>query len=320
MNFRRLRDTLILFALMLGCATSGGAAEPIRHRFLALDFWHGKLFHVDQFDPTKNWDMPWGGGVKDLQLIGQGRLMISASDGYVIYDLAERTKQSEFHNRDLAGVVTARRRADGSTWLGANTKQGVTIFAVNAAGQIERKLDVPALKTLRMMRFTPENTLLLTEFDGVAEITLESSTPAEQRIVRRFKLPRPRNAYMALKSADGFYWVAGGYAHALFQYRADGTLLRTFEAEQPTGFTNWFYAGFQLLANGHIVQANWTGHSEKDFKEGWKAVEFDGEGKIVWHWHASREQVGSINGLIILDDLDPARLNDDTHGVLRPMK
>jgi hypothetical protein len=123
---------------------------------------------------------------------------------------------------------------------------------------------------------------------------------------------------MALKSTDGTCWVAGGYAHALYQYRADSTLLRTFEADQPPGFSNWFYAGFQLLKNGHVVQANWTGHNEKDFKEGWKAVEFDRDGKVVWHWHAPREQVGSINGLIILDDLDPALLNDDVYGVLQP--
>jgi hypothetical protein len=306
--------------LALGFIPSAGAEEMIRHRFLALDFWHATLHHVDQLDPAKSWVMPSGGGVKDMQLIGQGRLMISAADGYVVYDLAGRKKLTEHHDPELAGTVTARRRPDGSTWLGTNAKQGVTIFAVGPSGQVERRLRVPGLKTLRLMRFTPENTLLLAELSGAAEITLDPSAAEEQRIVRRFQLPRPRNAYMALKSADGTCWVAGGYTHALYQYRADATLLRTFEADQPPGFSNWFYAGFQLLQNGHVVQANWTGHNEKDFKEGWKAVEFDRDGRVVWHWQAPREQVGSINGLIILDDLDPALLNDDVYGVLRPEK
>ena len=298
MSFRRISRTTILLGLTAGLVQSAGAAETIRHRFLALDFWHGKLYHVDQFDLSKNWEMPTGGGVKDMQLVGQGRLMISAGDGYVVYDLAVRKKVAEWHNPDVVGTVTARQCPDGSTWLGANSKNGVTIFEVNLSGRIARRVTVPGLKTLRMMRFTPENTLLLTELDGATEITLDSSRPEATRILRRFKLPRPRNAYMALKSADGTSWVAGGYAHVLCQYQADGTLLRTLEADQPRGFSNWFYAGFQMLKNGHIVQANWTGHSENDFREGWKAVEFDPDGKVVWHWHVPREQAGSINGLM----------------------
>ena len=315
MNVCRVLRTTIVLGLAAGFVASAGAAETIGHRFLALDFWHGKLYHVDQLDPARNWELPTGGGVKDMQLVGQGRLMISAGDGYVVYDLAKESRRVA-----QPGTVRNGHRPPPSGRLdvaGPNSKKGVTIFAVSPSGQIVRRVSVPGLKTLRMMRFTAEGTLLLTELEGASEITLDASTPAEKRIVRQFKLPRPRNAYMALQSADGSYWVAGGYAHALYQYRADGRLLRSFEADQPPGFSNWFYAGFQMLKNGHVVQANWTGHSEKDFKEGWKVVEFDRGGKVVWHWHVPREQAGTINGLIVLDDLDPALPADDAEGVLR---
>ena len=156
--------------------------------------------------------------------------------------------------------------------------------------------------------------------EGATEATPDAGVPDDKRIVCRFKLPRDRNAYMALAAADGTYWVAGGYAHALYQYAADGHLLRSFEAPQPPGLVNHFYAGFQMLPDGHIVQANWTGHSAKDFKEGWKLIEFDAQGQVVWHWHVPCEQAGTINNVIVLDHLDPAVFNDDAGGILGPRK
>jgi hypothetical protein len=74
-----------------------------------------------------------------------------------------------------------------------------------------------------------------------------------------------------------------------------------------------------MLKNGHIVQANWTGHGSKDSAKGVQIVEFDAEGKIVWQWHDA-EMAGTIHGLIVLDDLDPKVLNDDGSSVLGPAK
>jgi hypothetical protein len=62
MNVRRILGTIVLLSLSLGFIEAASAEETIRHRFLALDFWHGKLYHVDQFDPSQSWEMPWGGG------------------------------------------------------------------------------------------------------------------------------------------------------------------------------------------------------------------------------------------------------------------
>jgi len=304
--------------LLISCASlMAHAQEPaLQHRFLALDFWKGKVYHVDQANPSHNWEMPWGGGVRDWQLVGQNRLLISSNDGYSVYDLGSRRKVEDLHNRAFNGVTTVRRRPDGTTWLGANQGTNICVYVLDATNAISRKITIGGIRYLRMMRFTPENTALLTEWDGATEITLKPETPDSQRILRRFKLPRGQKAYMTLKSSDGTYWLAGGYAHGLFQYKPDGTLIRTLEAAQPEGFSNYFYAGFQALKNGHFVQANWTGHGERDFKEGWKLIEFDSEGKVVWHWHMPREQAGSINGVLVLDNLDTTALNDDTAGVL----
>ncbi|MCX6880336.1 MAG: hypothetical protein NTW21_41995 [Verrucomicrobia bacterium] len=96
------------------------------------------------------------------------------------------------------------------------------------------------------------NTLLLAEFDGATEISTKQNESAT--IIRRFQLPRPRCAYMALKAADGTCWLAGGYAQGLIQYGKDGKLLREFQAKQPEGLVNLFHAGFQFLGNGIMVR------------------------------------------------------------------
>jgi outer membrane protein assembly factor BamB len=305
-----MKKILILF-LSCACLMADAQEPAIQHRFLAVDFWRGKVYHVDQANPTNNWEMPWGGGVRDLQLVGNNRLLISDNDGYNVYDLGSRKKVDELHNRTFAGVTTARRCADGTTWLGANQGTNVCIYALDATNGITQTITLGSLKWLRMMRFTPNDTLLLAEWDGATEISLQPGLKDSSRILRRFKMPRPRNAYMALAVEDGTTWVAGGYAHGLFQFSQDGTLLREFQAEQPAGFSNYFYAAFQILKNGHIVQANWTGHGAKDFREGWKLIEFDANGKVVWQWHVPKEQAGTINGVLVLDDLDLSVLHDD---------
>lgn len=305
-RFSVVLGVVCIFAGMVPAQETG-----IKHRFLVHDFWLGKVSYVDQFDPARNWSMPWGGGTRDLQLVGQNRLMISCNDGYGVYDLASRAKVGEFHASRANGTLTARRRADGSTWLGANQGSNVCIMVLDTTNGFSRTITIPGLKWLRLMRFTGENTLLLSEWDGATEITLDPALQGGYKILRRFTMPRPRNAFMSTQAADGSYWVAGGYAHGLFNYKPDGTLIREFQANQPAGFANWFYAGFQILGNGHIVIANWNGHGAGDFKEGWKLIEFDASGAVVWHWHVPREIAGSINGVLVLDDLDMQVLDRD---------
>ena len=74
-----------------------------------------------------------------------------------------------------------------------------------------------------------------------------------------------------------------------------------FPAPAELGFH--FFGGFQVLANGHIVQCNWTGHGAQDSAKGVQIVEFDAAGRIVWQWHHP-ELAGSIHGVLVLDDLE----------------
>jgi hypothetical protein len=308
--------------ILIGGLKLPASENEIRHRFLAFDYWKKTLWYVDQFEPAKNWQMPWGGGIKDFQLIGNHQILVPEGNGWAIYDLLRREKIDSYQKPEFAGTTCVRRLRDGRTFVGANQKSAdnqdsVVIFELGKQNKIvnQSRFD---LRTLRLMRRTFEDRWLLGEFDGATEVSLAPDLRDQDRVLRRFKMPRPRNAYMALKQANGNVWVAGGYAGALFEYRADGTLIREFSATQPEGMHNRYYAGIQILKNHHIVQCNWNGHNEKDYRAGWNLIEFDTAGKVVWRWSEGPDKVGSLNAILVLDDLDLNLFHEDLNGIIQP--
>lgn len=304
-------------ALSVGLAVAALArGEEIKHRFLVSDFMHHAVHYVDQVDPSKNWTLTLPELAMDFQLIGNNRLLCNRAKGYDVYDLATRQKVDAFQSDAVKEIRTVRRLADGRTFLGS---QLGPVYEFDAQRNLTATYEMPkAVKYVRMMRFTPKGTLLLAAEDGAYEVSLEKGLEPEKRLVRKFALPRPRNSYMALYAPDGKLLLAGGYSKGFYTFGADGKLLKDTVLKQPEGLNNYFYAGFQVLKNGHVVLSNWTGHSEKDFKPGLKAVELDQDHNIVWSWNEAYG--GTVNNLMVLDALDTAVLNDDASGVLGAAK
>lgn len=305
-----------LIALAVGLAAALARGDEIKHRFLVSDFMHHAVHYVDQTDPSKNWTLTLPELAMDLQLVGNNRLLCNRSQGYDVYDLSTRQKVDSFQSDAAKEIRTVRRLADGRTFLGS---QLGTVYEFDAQKKLTATYEMPkAITYVRMMRFTPKGTLLLAANDGAYEVSLAKGLEPEKRLIRKFTLPRPRNAYMALYVPDGRLLLSGGYSKGFFTFGADGSLLKDTVLKQPEGLNNYFYAGFQVLKNGNVVLSNWTGHSEKDFKPGLKAVELDKDHAIVWSWNESYG--GTVNNLIVLDELDTAVLNDDACGVLGPVK
>ena len=288
--------------------------EEIKHRFLVSDFMHCSVHYVDQTDASKNWTLKLPEITFDLQLVGGNRLLCNRTKGYDVYDLATRAKVDSFQSDAVKDVRSVRRLADGRTFLGT---QSGAVYEYDAQKTLTATYEMPkAAKYVRLMRFTPKGTLLLAAEDGAYEVSLEKGLEAEKRLVRKFALPRPRNSYMALYAPDGTLLISGGYSKGLYTFDAEGKLLKDTVLTQPEGLNNYFYAGFQILKNGHIVMANWTGHNEKDFKPGLKVVELDKDHNRVWSWN--EDFGGTVNNVLVLDGLDTGVLNDDVSGVLGP--
>jgi hypothetical protein len=291
--------------------------DPVKHRFLMYDESRGLLHYVDQRDSSKDWKLELPRAIRDFQPIGDHRLMIAQPFGYSVYDLQTRKSVEDVRVPDLGDGMSARRRADGATVIGANYKGGVQVVELDKENKVARRMTVPEAKNLRMIRLASDGHVLLAEQKGLIEVAFDAAAPNGGKIVQSLPLPRGANAFMALKRDDGSVLLSGGYAHAVFEFGPDGKLRKEFEVKDgPKGVDFHFFAGIQVLKNGNIVACNWTGHDAKDSTKGWQLVEFAPDGTVVWHWHDA-ERAGTAINIAILDDLDENKFLDDASGTLK---
>ncbi len=298
-------------------ATALHAGEEIKHRFLAYDEGRAQLHYVNQHSPDKDWKLQLSKTLRDFQVIGGDKVIVAQPFGYSVYNLATRESVKDVKVPEFDGGISARRRAHGETVLGANVEGGVCVVELDKENKVVRKMTVPGIRTLRMIRLASDGNVLLAEEAGLTEVAFDSQAPEGGKIIKRISLPNGRNAFMALKKDDGSYLLSGGFAKALFAFAPDGKLRQTFALKgPPEGSGPLFFAGFQLLKNGNLVLCNWTGHGAKDSSKGWQLVEFAPDGTLVWHWH-NAEQAGTLINIVILDDLNENQFLDDSSGEMK---
>ena len=303
---------LCLFALPL-LAARAADPTPVRHRFLAIDESRGQLVYVDQRDPAQNWTIKLPMKCRDYQLIGANQILLSGSDGYYVYDLGTRSKTKELHDRRFAGTASVRRTPNGHTFVGCN-QGGLTFFELGPDDAVLKTAQFAQLNTLRLMRLSPNGTLL---FGANSEQIIEADLSG--KILARVKVPGAKHVYQALRLPNGNLLASTGYGHFLAEMDTEGKMVRRIDAPTlPEGNPAHFFSGYQILNNGNIVQCNWTGHGAQDSAKGTQLVEIDPAGKLVWSW-LDPVAAGTIHGVLLLDDIDTSRLNDDVHGVLGPV-
>jgi len=298
-----------LVAVVALGAARAAAEEPVRHRFLALDESRSQLHYVDQLQTGQDWTLQLPGRTRDLQLVGGHRVLLSTGNGCQEYDLRTRELVKEVADPRFEGTLSVRRLATGHTIICC--AGGKKLFELDPGGQVIREATFPAVELTRLVRLTPEGTVLMgaTE-DKLIEVALDG------RIIREMKVPGARCVYQALRLPDGRLLVATGYSATVEELAAAGQ--RVWKAgglPAPEGMYFLFFAGFQVLPSGDVVVSTWTGHGADDSRKGPQLVQFNRAGDIVWQWH-DPERAGSIHGVIVMDDLDPAVLNDDCAGVL----
>ncbi|MDR3182288.1 MAG: hypothetical protein LBT89_05085, partial [Planctomycetaceae bacterium] len=278
------------------------ADETIKHKMLLLDESRGQLLYVDESDSSKNWiyTEPDGKGrVWDMQLIGGHKLLIAATDfgGFREIDMKTHKVVREVIDAKYKPTRSAVRLSDGRTVLGID-KKNTQIAVLDKDGKETKFIDRTDTRGIRLLRRTPRNTILFGGQNDIYEITFDGEE------LRRVTVPNSRYNYQTLELPNGHWLVATGYGCQLLELDKDGKALKTFGGNPPpAGLWYLFYSKFQVLPNGHIVLATWTGHGAKDSDKGQQLVEFDRDGKIVWTWHDTK-LAGSLNGVIVLDHLD----------------
>jgi hypothetical protein len=299
---------IILILTLLFAVQIFADETTIRHKMLLLDESRGQLLYVDQSDASKNWiyTEPNGTGrIWDMQLIGDNKLLLAATDfgGFREIDLTTRKVVREVINAAYKPTRSAVRFPDGRTILGIDKKNS-QIAVLDKDGKETKLIDLPS-SGVRLVRRTPRNTLLVGSQNDVVEVTTDGET------VKKITIPDAKYNYQTLELPNGNWFTANGYGCRLLEVTADGKVVKTFGGKPaPEGLFYHFFSKFQILPNGHIVTATWTGHGAKDSDKGQQIIEFDREGKVVWTWHDPK-LAGSLNGVIVLDDLDPAEFHED---------
>jgi len=281
----------------------------IQHRFLAVDE-RAQLHYVDEAAPKNNWTIATAGKYRDIQLVGSNRVMLSTTTGWVEYDLTTRAEVAKVSLPEVKKVMCARRLANGNTVVGT---EDARFLEVDSNKKIIREVKFPA-GLVRVARLTPDGHFLF----GSNTFVMEGAP--DGTVLRKHEIPGAKHIYMVLKKSDGNLLAAAGYGGFLAEVDATSTVVKKWGgAPAPAGLWYNFFAGFQVLANGNMVVATWTGHGANDSEKGQQLVEFDPSGNVVWKWH-SPKTAGSIHGVIVLDGLDVNVLCDDRNLVLGVVK
>jgi hypothetical protein len=260
-------------------------------------------------DPSKH-----GDSMRDMQLVGGDRVVVSVAKGYVELDIKTGEIKKELSTFD--GVESVRRLPSGNTILGANANGGVTLQELNSQDVAGRKVTFTTFGSLRLLRQTPEGTFLIAVGAKLAEVNWDKQTLWEMSI------PGGDWVFQGLRLPDKTLAVTSGYGAAILviDQGAKKVLTTIGGKSQPDAATIVpnFYAGFQVLANGHFIVTNWEGHGGGNGGKGLQLLEYDPSGALVWKWKQDPNLVSSLHQVIVLDGLDTTKLHDDLNGVLAP--
>jgi len=292
-----MKNTLILFFFgMLSVGTVW--AEEIKHRFLALDESRFQILYVDQFDSSKNWTIKVPAGNRDLRLV-DGKIVIGLHDGgFAEYDfVTQKLLREVIDPKYKAGSVAACRLEDGRTLL-ASDQSPIQMTLLDADGTELSTALFPNKHTVRCVRLTQRGTVLFGCNDNhVIEGTLDGT------VIRDIVIPDAQHVYMVNELPNGNLLAATGYGGFFVELDKDGKIVRKVGGKPgPEGVGINFFASIQVLKNGNIVVANWTGHGANDSEKGIQILEYDSAGNIVWRWH-NPENAGSIHNVVVLEAL-----------------
>lgn len=301
-----------------GTNTAGNKKQEANHngrKLLLRDEGLSQLAYIDLADSTKNWYVPVPAG-RDMQLIGNSRVLIGTGTGYEERDI--RTGNKLFELTSFSGTVAARRLRNGNTLLtGLNwkDKKGVVLLELDQKGNTQRLMNYPDFTYVRLVRETATGTFLIAADDTIIEGNAAGHIIWQAKLTGRNKM----HAWQALRLANGQTIVSSGYGANFQLFAADGSFVSAIMG--PPEVNPHFYAGFQIVENGNYVVTNWQGHGPHFGASGTQLLEYNPAGELVWSWKQFPNKFSSLQGVIVLDGLDINKLHiEDRSGILKPVQ
>ena len=300
-------------------------AAPIKHEFIAIDEGKTNLLYVNENDPAKNWIVPIGKShPRDMQLVGGHRILFGNITGYSEFEIATGKRLVDVTNfapadakTDTDEVTSVRRQPNGHTLVAGENldgSKGVVVLDVDSAGAVKNKIVYPGNSYDRLLRQTAADTYLM-----VCDTTIREGD-SSGKYVWEAPVEKFSHAWKAVRLPNGNTLGSAGYGGFMVELDPAKNVVRKFggKDQDPAPINSDFFATFQLLPNGDVVVANWQGHGANHGNSGVQLVEFDKTGAIVWQWSKS-ELISSIQGILVLDNLNTAVLHDERNGIMEPV-
>jgi hypothetical protein len=303
------------YALFAFGLTIFAYAAPIKHSFIAIDEGKGNLLYVNEYDSTANWIVPIGkASPRDMQLIGNNRILIGHDGGYTEFDLAKGKILKDVSL--FSGTTSARRLPNGHTLItGVNLSgsTGVVMLDVDSLNAVKKKTVYPG-DYCRLVRQTASGTFLF------ARDTMIQEGDSTGTFFWKARIAGFSHAWKGVRLPTGNTLMSAGYGAFMVEVDKTGSIVRKFGAagSVPTAVSPFFYGMFQLLKNGDVVVANWQGHGDGHGATGIQLLEFDKTGSLVWQWSRAAI-ISSLQGVVILDSLNTALLHDERNGIMEPV-
>jgi hypothetical protein len=303
----------------------------VPRKMLLGDEGHSALHYFDLDDPSQSWT--YQGPGRDLQLVGQGRVLRSSPQGYVELDLAKKgTVAREVSLAGLpGGVESARRLPSGNTVVLGNGGGGIFVWEVDRDGAVvaDRQHLFAGIDKGRMLRLTDQGTFLFCSETNGQKLIHEASWKGG--VTTLFEVPAsvPADSMVkAVRVAPDIVTVSTGYAASLIRIDTarkvvlqtiGGRATRDDSSKRP--LSPFFFSGYQMFADGNYLVANWQGHGLGHNQQGYQLLQYDRGGNLVWLFDQTEYRtISSLNNVLALDGLDTDKLHDEPNGVLVPVE
>ena len=307
--------------MFVACTEQSEKCHP--HQMILADYSLGKIIYVNLDDPKKDWDLEVPGGARDIQLIGNNRVMVGTVEkgsgpyGWHEVDIATG-KIVKSVTGLTAALMSAQRLANGNTLLigdGLLGGSGAVVVETNDKKEVVSKRQFPG-QNFRTVRRSRDGHFFIGNGSKMVEYSADG-----KEVWRADVGAQP--AYMALKLPSGERVVANGHGGKIFTYDAK-TGLKTKTVSLPdidsTHSMTAFASAFAIIPNGNYVTTNWSGGTKTHGNDGPQVSEYTPAGKLVWSWKQQASRISSIYAVLVLDNLDLSKAHDDTAGPLAPVQ
>ena len=279
-----------------------------RRRLVLADESRAFLHFYDSFYPSKGFAVALEKPLWDLKPLGGERYRTVCHGGYQVTDLKQRKVVDEFRYEGFTDWMATAccDLKDGGFVFSVNPQdaergKAIHFYEFGADKKLRRILKMPGFFNSRSMAPGRRSEWLVAHEKGFARIRLPKDGEKVE-VVKNYPQPAGRNLFAVVPTRAGDGYLAGcGYGGGLVRFNGAGQAVSQWFVPTDTGKESRFYAQVEERADGRIYLAHWTGHGERDSYKGWQVVEFDKDGKVLWHLD-SPDRFGSISGIVVLDE------------------